>query len=64
MAHSLALTHPVHVAMLFLANRVKEKSWGKLPVDIYPNSQLGSERESVELLRIGSLGMTIGLIAC
>ncbi len=52
MAHSLALTHPVHVAMLFLADRVKEKSGGKLPVDIYPNLQLGSERESVEFCEL------------
>jgi tripartite ATP-independent transporter DctP family solute receptor len=44
--------------MMYLADKVKEKSGGKLTIGIYPNSQLGSERESVELLQIGSLGMT------
>jgi tripartite ATP-independent transporter DctP family solute receptor len=58
LAHSLEITHPVHQAMLYLAERVKEKSGGKMTVEIYPNSQLGSERESIELLQIGSIGMT------
>ena len=31
---------------------------GKLKIEIYPNSQLGSERQCLELLQIGSLGMT------
>lgn len=58
LAHSLEVSHPVHIAMLYMAEKVKEKSGGKMEIDIYPNSQLGSERESVELLQIGSLGMT------
>ncbi|PRY10929.1 tripartite ATP-independent transporter DctP family solute receptor [Pontibacter ummariensis] len=58
LSHSLEMSHPVHIAMEHLAKRVKENSGGKLTVKIYPNGQLGSERESVELLQIGSLGMT------
>lgn len=58
LAHSLEVSHPVHIAMLYMADKVKEKSGGKMTIGIYPNSQLGSERESVELLQIGSLGMT------
>ncbi|WP_017730503.1 TRAP transporter substrate-binding protein [Nafulsella turpanensis] len=58
LAHGLDTSHPVHEAMEFMAQRVKEKSDGKLTIDIYPNGQLGSERESLELLQIGSLGMT------
>jgi len=58
LGHGLGVTHPVHEAMLFLAKRVEEKSEGKMVVKIYPNQQLGSERELVELLQIGSLGMT------
>ncbi|MHA6249307.1 TRAP transporter substrate-binding protein [Pontibacter sp. CAU 1760] len=58
LAHSLEVSHPVHLAMVYMADRVREKSGGNLTIDIYPNSQLGSERESVELLQIGSLGMT------
>ena len=58
LAHGLNMEHPVHEAMVYLAKRVYEKSGGKLQVDIYPNAQLGSERENLELLQIGSLGMT------
>ncbi|MCS5491721.1 TRAP transporter substrate-binding protein [Algoriphagus sp. CAU 1643] len=58
MGHALVTSHPVHEAMLFLAKRVEEKSGGKLKIKVYPNQQLGTERELVELLQIGSLGMT------
>ena len=58
LGHGLGITHPVHESMLFLAKKVEEKSGGKLVVKVYPNQQLGSERELVELLQIGSLGMT------
>ncbi len=58
LSHSLGVTHPVHIALEFFAERVKEKSDGQLVVDIYPGSQLGGERESLELLQIGSLAMT------
>ncbi|WP_373056648.1 TRAP transporter substrate-binding protein [Zunongwangia sp. H14] len=58
LGHGLDVTHPVHKAMLFMAERVAEKSGGKMQIDIYPSQQLGSERECLELLQIGSLGMT------
>ena len=58
LGHGLDVTHPVHKAMEFMAERLKEKSHGTLQIDIYPNQQLGSERECLELLQIGSLGMT------
>ncbi|AOW20573.1 TRAP transporter substrate-binding protein [Urechidicola croceus] len=58
LAHSLGVSHPVHEAMVFMAEKVAENSNGKLLIDIYPSSQLGSERQCLELLQIGSLGMT------
>ncbi|WP_373057997.1 TRAP transporter substrate-binding protein [Zunongwangia sp. H14] len=58
LAHSLGVTHPVHIAMEYFAEKVKEKSGGKLSIEIYPSSQLGSERQALELLQIGSLAMT------
>ncbi|UII27289.1 TRAP transporter substrate-binding protein [Fulvivirga maritima] len=58
LAHGLDVSHPVHVAMEFMADRVEEKSNGSLNIDIYPSQQLGTERECLELLQIGSLGMT------
>ncbi|MBW2961776.1 TRAP transporter substrate-binding protein [Mesonia aestuariivivens] len=58
LGHALDVSHPVHKAMKFMADRIEEKSDGRLKVDIYSSQQLGSERELIELLQIGSLGMT------
>jgi tripartite ATP-independent transporter DctP family solute receptor len=58
LGHGLDPSHPVHKAMEFLAQQVLTKSEGRMRIDIYPSEQLGSERECLELLQIGSLGMT------
>lgn len=58
LAHGLDPSHPVHQAMVYMAEQVKENSKGKLTVDIYPSGQLGSEQQCVELLQIGSLAIT------
>lgn len=50
--------HPVHRAMVRMAETVAQDSYGSVRIDIYPSEQLGSERECVELLQIGSIGMT------
>ncbi|MBW6497170.1 MAG: TRAP transporter substrate-binding protein [Bacteroidales bacterium] len=58
LAHGLDQSHSVHKGMVFMAERVKEKSGGKMRLEIYPSGQLGSERENVEMLQIGSLAIT------
>ena len=58
LAHGLDVSHPVHLGMAYMAERVAEKSGGKLSIEIYPNQQLGTERQCLELLQIGSLAMT------
>ncbi len=58
LAHSLDITHPVHKAMAFMAQRCSTLSQGALQMEIYPSGQLGSEQQCVELLQIGSLAIT------
>ena len=58
LAHGLGTDHPIHRSMEFLAERVAEKSGGTFTLEIYPSQQLGTERQCLELLQIGSLGMT------
>lgn len=58
LAHGLTEDHAVHKGMVDFANRVKAKSNGKLAIKIYSNGQLGSESQCLELLQIGSLGIT------
>ena len=58
LAHGLDTSHPVHRGMVYMAERLAELSDGELTISIYPNNQLGTERQSLELLQIGSLDMT------
>ena len=58
LGHGLDITHSVHKAMLEADEVLNEISKGKMRIQIYPNQQLGSERECLELLQIGSLDMT------
>ncbi|AWL13035.1 uncharacterized protein HMF8227_02583 [Saliniradius amylolyticus] len=56
--HTLDTNHSVHQALQHMAERLVIYSNGQLQLKLYPNGQLGSERDMVELLQIGSLAMT------
>ncbi len=58
LAHGLDPSHPVHNAMVYMADQCNEISGGELTIEIYPSGQLGSEQQCVELLQIGSLAIT------
>lgn len=58
LAHGLDTGHPVHKAMVYMSEAVEKKSGGEMALQIYPSQQLGTERQCVELLQIGSLDMT------
>lgn len=56
--HTLDLNHSVHKAMVHMGEQLKKYSNGTMELKIYPNAQLGNEREMLELLQIGSLALT------
>jgi tripartite ATP-independent transporter DctP family solute receptor len=56
--HSLDVEHPVHKSLVFMAEKLEKKSAGKVILKIYPGEQLGSEREMIEQVQMGSLDMT------
>jgi tripartite ATP-independent transporter DctP family solute receptor len=58
LGHGLDTTHPVHKAMVFMAEKVREKSGGRMRVEIFPSEQLGNEKECIEALQLGYLAMT------
>ncbi|HMB64412.1 MAG TPA: TRAP transporter substrate-binding protein [Eudoraea sp.] len=58
LGHGLDVSHSVHKAMVKMGEDLLERSDGKLRLEIYPSQQLGTERECLELLQIGSLDMT------
>ncbi len=58
LGHSLPQTHPVHKGILTFQKALDKKSKGTLTIKIFPDGQLGSEREVLELLQIGSVAVT------
>ena len=58
LAHNLPQTHPVHKGILEFQKALERNSKGTLKVKIFPDAQLGSEREVLELLQIGSVAAT------
>ena len=57
LGHGLSTSHSVHMGMVHFGEKLEELSNGKFKVQIYPSQQLGTERQCVELLQIGSLDM-------
>lgn len=58
LGHSLDQSHPVHLAMEYMAERLKEKSNGTMLLDITPNGLLGSETDCIEYVQRGALALT------
>jgi tripartite ATP-independent transporter DctP family solute receptor len=58
LAHNLPQTHPVHKGILEFQKVLKNNSGGALKARVFPDGQLGSEREVLELLQIGSVAAT------
>lgn len=58
LGHTLPQAHPVHKGILEFQKALERKSSGTLQVKIFPDGQLGSEREVLELLQIGSVAAT------
>lgn len=57
LSHNQDRTHPVHKSMQFMADEVKKLTDGEVKIRIYPNGQLGTQRESMELMQNGALDM-------
>ena len=53
LAHNLAETHITSIALQEFADRVEEKSNGRIQIKIFPNGTLGSETEVLEQLMAG-----------
>lgn len=56
--HNMNEQHTVHVALMDFAAQVREKTNGRIQIEIYPNAQLGSEDEVLEQLMAGIIPMT------
>ena len=57
LGHGMAPSHPVSQGMRYMAEQVDSLSGGQMRVEIYPSEQLGTERQCLELLQVGSLDL-------
>ncbi|GAB3065633.1 TRAP transporter substrate-binding protein [Virgibacillus ainsalahensis] len=57
LAHNQPQDHPIHESLMEFKRLVEEKSGGNLQINIYPNGQLGSEREVIELTQTGAVDL-------
>ena len=63
LSHSMALTSGYHAFSENFKKLVEEGSNGDIQIEIYPASQLGGERESLEAVQLGTLEFAIAGVA-
>lgn len=54
LGHVIAPSEPIHQAFERMAQRVKERTKGRVEIQVYPNSQLGSNKDTYEQARMGA----------
>jgi len=60
LGHNQAVTGPVNLTAEYFAKNVKEKSNGRLEIQVYPAAQLGDERQLGEAVQIGTVDIMYG----
>lgn len=60
LAYVVAETQSTHIAARDVFKKyVEEKSDGRIKVELYPNGQLGGDRQAIEAVQLGTIQMTI-----
>ncbi len=57
--HTLDPSSHYHQGLMYLDKLLKERTNGELSLDVYHSSQLGSERDAIEGVTMGTLEMTL-----
>jgi tripartite ATP-independent transporter DctP family solute receptor len=58
-SHVLPSNEPIHEGLVQMAEAIKARSKGSIDVQIYPNSQLGNNKDNLEQVRRGANLMTL-----
>lgn len=58
LAHNINVDHPVHRGLVDFSKELQRLSSSRIKVQIYPNGQLGQEREVLELLQTGAIAFS------
>mgnify|MGYP001241817716 CR=1 FL=1 len=56
---NLPTTHPYYLGMVRFGELMEEYSGGTITLEVFPNAQLGNERDVVEALQLGSVDVTL-----
>jgi tripartite ATP-independent transporter DctP family solute receptor len=59
LAHSLAVGDPQHIALVSMADKIKERTNGNFTIQVVPAGQLGAEIDAAESTAIGAIEMTV-----
>jgi TRAP-type transport system periplasmic protein len=59
LGHGAQTGHQSHIASVRLAELIGQRSNGAIKLEVYPDRQLGEEREMVEGLQIGSVDLAV-----
>jgi tripartite ATP-independent transporter DctP family solute receptor len=63
-AYVVPETQSTHIAAKDVFKKyVEEKSGGRIRVELYPNGQLGGDRQAIEAVQLGTIQMTIPAVA-
>jgi tripartite ATP-independent transporter DctP family solute receptor len=54
-AHNLQVTHPLHIRATEAAEKIKQETKGRLVIQIFPSSQLGSDTDMLSQVRSGGV---------
>ena len=55
LAHNQPTTHPHHMLLTQAANRIRADTGGKVDIQVFPNSQLGSDTDTLSQVRSGAV---------
>ncbi len=57
--HVVTEDHPYHQGLLKWAELIKERTEGRIVIEVFANSTLGNERDMIEALQLGMLDITL-----
>lgn len=60
LTHSLSTSSQYQAGAEYFKELVEERSGGQITVEIYPNAQLGAERDTFEALQLGTVDIALG----
>jgi len=61
--HSLPDDHPYHLGFLEMAEKVEERTNGRVKIEVFPFSEIGAERELTEGMTLGTVDLVVSSTA-